>query len=1060
MSATGTGSSGRAFLTIVSANYLAAARVLCRSLAEHHPEARRFVLLVDDPRTARLREDEPFETIPASSIGIPEYEDFLAQYTVIEANTAVKPFAMRHLLGRGDVEELVYLDPDILVLSPLARVFEALERASVVLTPHLADPFRDEARPTEREILGAGTYNLGFIAVRNGEATRKMLGWWSEKTTFDCVIAPEQGLFVDQKWMDLVPGYVPGTAILHDRAYNVAYWNLHERTLSARSGRWYVDGEPLAFFHFSGYDPARPSILSKHQTRHHLRAHRDLRALCDLYAELLHANGHEEQRHVPYAHTHLGNGLAISPVLRRLVRNLRKARIPHPSVGDADAFCRFVMTPHLHFSGANVAPFVAEVLAGRPDVLAAYPGARRNARDPNFLGWLQNSAHECESRELVAKFGAHLTEVDAYERVAEVYERRSDVRAAYPDAFRTLDGLERFADWLVHHGGREEGVGPEVVREFVDAGKTGFSAVIDMYLSRPEIQERYPLALLPCGDDFQAWLLATGARQGNLTAAQCGWFRRRVQETSPSVLLALTALRTEWANLRFPLATTVFGWRDFAEWARGQARARGHELSLADSLPVPVPMLSQIETIHATGSWGRQVPDAFRSAIVLRRLVDRMMVALNDRLELDERARLENEVRRYAPARGVNVAGHFHYAAGVGSAAHSLTTVLDAAGIQHHDVTLPVAPTRMRTDALDAKVLPERLWELHRPDFDVAITVANADVTRAARAYLGPRFECHRRRIGYWVWETDRLPGECWEAAEGFDEIWTPSEYSARGIRNTLGDGARISVVPYTVASHAPGDPRPLPIALPEDRTLFGFSFDARSVIERKNPAALVRAFREAFRPDDRVALVLKVSHGETAPETMRELERLADGLPVIWLRDVCLDEFQMKSFLSRLDVYASLHRAEGFGLVLAEAMALGRPVVATGFSGNMEFMDADSARIVAHREVVTDRSHGPYPRGTRWAEPDVAHAAHLFRELHGNAELRKELGRRARARIESTLAPFIVARTVARLLGFAGPGPGPASALGSQEGTRRGVVSERPFEARSGLGLAAQPGE
>jgi glycosyltransferase involved in cell wall biosynthesis len=243
---------------------------------------------------------------------------------------------------------------------------------------------------------------------------------------------------------------------------------------------------------------------------------------------------------------------------------------------------------------------------------------------------------------------------------------------------------------------------------------------------------------------------------------------------------------------------------------------------------------------------------------------------------------------------------------------------------------------------------------------------------------------------------------------------------------------------------------------LPEKATLFGFFFDARSSIERKNPADLLRAFRRAFRRDDQVALVLKVSHSDGAPAAMRELSALAEGLPVVWIRDVNLDERQTQTLLGRLDVYASLHRAEGFGLVLAEAMALGKPVVATGFSGNLEFMDDRSSRLVRAKEVVTDRAHGPYPRGTRWAAPDVEHAAELLRSLAADRELRQDIGRQARRRVEQTLAPQVVARTLVQHLGLASASrmsrilPPPSDV---------GPVRARDGESEGANGRTAEPG-
>ena len=283
----------------------------------------------------------------------------------------------------------------------------------------------------------------------------------------------------------------------------------------------------------------------------------------------------------------------------------------------------------------------------------------------------------------------------------------------------------------------------------------------------------------------------------------------------------------------------------------------------------------------------------------------------------------------------------------------------------------------------------------------------------------GPSYERCRTHIGYWVWETDCLPGKFADDAEGLDAIWTPSEFSARSLRKTIDPALRVEVVPHCVSPPAPGDPRRLPVSLPKGRTLIGFFFDARSVVERKNPADLLRAFRRAFRPDDRVSLVLKVNHPKRAPESCDKLEALAEGLSVIWLNDLLLDDVQTSTLIDRLDIYASLHRAEGFGLVLAEAMALGKAVVAPASPETPSSWMTAVRVSSAAEEIVTDRAHGPYPRGTHWAEPDVEHASEILRSLAFNRDLRADIGRQAKQRIQQRLAPQVVGQKVCELLGW-----------------------------------------
>jgi glycosyltransferase involved in cell wall biosynthesis len=1010
----------RAVVTIVSGNYIARARALCRSLAEHEPNVRRFVLIVDRPVSSIVRKDEPFDVIRVEDLAIPEFEDFMAQYTVIEANTAVKPYVLRHLFERHAIDQVVYLDPDIIVMAPLDEIWRGLDHGNVVLTPHLRDPFRDNELPNELEILRSGTYNLGFIGLTRGPSSLRMLEWWCEKTEHDCAIDLANGLFVDQKWIDLVPGYVDAVVVVRDAGYNVAYWNLHEREVTERSGKFFADGRPITFFHFSGYDPDRPWVMSRHQSRHDLHSLPLVKRLFDAYARQLQEEGYEQAIGRPYGFGALSNGVPISPVIRTAVRSFRKRRIHYPSVRYADDFCRFLMTPNAAVSGTEIAPFAHYVLEQRGDVAAAFPRARSDADDPGFHNWLDNSAHEVDAELLCKRFRSRLKRVNPFTRIARVYADREDLRAAFPSAFRTREGLDGLTHWLRWYGLRETDIDHADVEAFGHGGESGFESVLEYYLGNPDLHAQFPLGLLPGDRAFVDWLIRNATRAANLSVAQILWFERRLAEIDPNTLVLLIALRNEWVRLRFPLGATVFGWTELCTWLRARARSEGRTLPVLALDPPPlIPIDLQFETLHTTGTYAAQFPGAMQSRVGFRQFAESVSQGAPCPLRSKDKERLETALSAYAQERGVNVAGYFHYAAGVGSSVRTLTRALDAAGIPHQDVTLPVDPSRMTSSSADPARLPARYFKQYRPDYEVNITVVNADAMRSARAFLGPGYEHCRRHIGYWVWETDSLPGRCAAAAEGLEAIWTPSEFSARGIRRTLGSSVPVAVIPHSVAPPQFGAPAALPFSLPNGVTLFGFFFDARSVIERKNPADLLRAFRLAFKKDDRVALVLKVSHPESAPDTMRRLEALADGLRVVWLRDERLDDAQISTLLSKLDVYASLHRAEGFGLGLAEAMALGKPVVATGFSGNLEFMDERSARLVRYREVVTERAYGAYPRGTRWAQPDVEHAAEIFRKLAGSRELRSEIGKRARQRIEETLAPRVVARTLLEQLGW-----------------------------------------
>ncbi|MFL5295204.1 MAG: hypothetical protein ACJ798_02365 [Phenylobacterium sp.] len=306
--------------TIVSRNYAAQAVTLMESLAKAEPKARRVVVATDGPipQLASLA-----EVIDAESFDLP-YRAMSVYYDALELNTAVKPYVFRRFLAEKGVGSATYLDPDIVVFRPLKRVRQGLERAQLVLTPHLTRPLLGAAMPNDHAILRSGSFNLGFCSARAEDRTRELMAWWADRCEFDCRVDLANGLFTDQRWMDLSPGFVDSLDVVREPGLNLAYWNLEGRTLARRKGGWTVDGEPLDFFHFSGFDPARPDVLSKHQDRVRVRKGSPLAELLADYAEAMMRNSHAQSRAIPYAHLRFPSGRVVTGPMRR--RALRAAR--------------------------------------------------------------------------------------------------------------------------------------------------------------------------------------------------------------------------------------------------------------------------------------------------------------------------------------------------------------------------------------------------------------------------------------------------------------------------------------------------------------------------------------------------------------------------------------------------------------------------------------------------------------------------------------------------------------------------------------------------------------
>jgi len=293
------------------------ARVLVDSWRAFHPDCPLFVLLLDSPQGYFNPATEAFETIAVSQLHIPNLPGFLFKYTVLEASTAVKPYLLDYLFRRYSINKLLYLDPDILILNSLDGLGRSLEEANVLLTPHLLSPLpADGRRQDDHDILQAGTYNLGFLGLRNSLESRRLLRWWSDKLYHHCLVSIENNLFVDQRWMDLVPGMFEGVRILREPGYNVAYWNLHERAV-AWTDPLTVNGEALHFFHFSGFDPDKLWVVSKHQDRYTQDNIGSARKLYSRYRDLLLKKGWAETRDWKYGNDFFYNGVRIPASARR-----------------------------------------------------------------------------------------------------------------------------------------------------------------------------------------------------------------------------------------------------------------------------------------------------------------------------------------------------------------------------------------------------------------------------------------------------------------------------------------------------------------------------------------------------------------------------------------------------------------------------------------------------------------------------------------------------------------------------------------------------------------------
>ena len=311
----------KAIVTIASNNYFAQVKVLMKSMEISNPEWDRYFILVDEKNDDIWNEDNNFYKLHFTEIGIENTQAMAFYYDVLELNTAVKPFAISYLFRKKNYDQVMYLDPDIYVYNKLFELEkEFLKGASIVLTPHLIDELKDDGYlPDEKSVLGTGVFNLGFIAFQNSEESLKAIDWWSEKCKKHCVNEIENGIFVDQKWVDYFPSRYKNLSILKDAGYNVAYWNLPQRKLQELNGKILVNDTQLSFFHFSGLNERNTDRLSKYSNRP-LKQNCILKTLIEEYVDNLKKNESEKYKEIVYAYNYFSDGKIIRKIYREFYR--------------------------------------------------------------------------------------------------------------------------------------------------------------------------------------------------------------------------------------------------------------------------------------------------------------------------------------------------------------------------------------------------------------------------------------------------------------------------------------------------------------------------------------------------------------------------------------------------------------------------------------------------------------------------------------------------------------------------------------------------------------------
>ncbi|AFZ52759.1 glycosyltransferase [Cyanobacterium aponinum] len=767
----------RAIFTICSNNYLPYARILFHSLQKYHPSDQIYLCLADKKDPLFPLEINNVNIIEGEELNIPNFHDFAFRYDIMEFNTALKPFMMQLLIEKYNFDQVVYLDPDIELYAPLDSIFSALDNGSdFVITPHITKPSEGEGYPGDIGVMQAGIYNLGFIAVSNSCQVIEFLHWWGRKLRFHCLSEQEKGIFVDQKFVDLLPAFHDKVTILKDTNVNVAYWNLEQRKLEKKNNNWFVDNHPLVFFHYSGIDVKNNQRLSKYTHTFNGNLSPEIQELVDNYILKLKHYSFANKFKPKYFYSYFNNGSFITSIFRKFYRKLN------------DFWCD---NPFENF---------AEYLN-------------------DFNNPLNNNHH------------IFVTNLMYF-----LWEFRDDLKLAFD--LNTDQGRVRYIQWFIENA---------EINQFDD------------YFIEPII---------------------------NILQQQLSHYKSTPQEI----------------------------------------------------------------------------------------------------------------IKSKSP---INIIGYLKTETGVGQAARMVIKSFDA-------VTFPVKGFHVDNNYTRQQDQQVNQFLVNQINSPIHIYKVNADQLEIVKNQVKQKSNKPIFTINMPAWELSRFPTEWVKNYDDIDEVWVESKFVQFSLQSQLNIPV-ICMPPAVTISEFTKVDRGL-FNLPKDCFLFHFNFDFASFSTRKNPQAVIDAYRLAFRNkklDIPTALVIKTRGYDPDQKNYQKLLKMIDGEDDIIVINDCLSHSEVIALMDCCDCYVSLHCSEGFGYTMAEAMLLKKPVIATNYSGNCDFINSSTGFPVDYQLVSLNANDYPFAQGQKWAKADIYHASWLMQKVVENLSETEKIARAGQLKIQTDYSPI-----------------------------------------------------